>query len=209
MTLVEYCGVRIGNHPRDPQRGGQQHQQGHNMELIWKVGKLIIPSFNGSSRCTTRAWVQKLDMRYKLNQMTEIESISFTTLHLEGKAQEWWHRGLVTLGHSHITSYMEFMERLMDMFDRMDPKIHFRDLAQLRPTGTPDTFITKFQRIVVTMTCILKPRLIMLFTEGLIEPLRGWVKAYKPHTLHDSIIFTRDLVDSMSKTKRISKPFVL
>jgi hypothetical protein len=45
MTLVEYCGLRLGNRPRDPQRGGQhQHQQGHNIVFIRKVGKFTIPS---------------------------------------------------------------------------------------------------------------------------------------------------------------------
>jgi hypothetical protein len=71
MTLVEYCGLRGMNHPREPQRGGQQQQQGHNIDFIQKVGKLIIPSFDGSSKCTDRAGVRKLDMYYKLNQMTE------------------------------------------------------------------------------------------------------------------------------------------
>jgi hypothetical protein len=144
MTLVEYCGLRLRNRPREPQRGGQQQQQGHNLDFIRKVGKLTIPSFDGSSKCTARAWVQKLDTYYKLNQMTETEAISFATLHLEGEAHEWWHHGLVTLGHSHITSYREFTERLMDRFDRRDPEIHFRDLAQLRQTGTTEAFITSF-----------------------------------------------------------------
>jgi hypothetical protein len=64
--------------------------------------------------------------------MTEIEAISFVTLHLEGEAHEWWYHGLVTLGHSRITSYREFTDRLMDRFDRKDLEIHFKDLAQLR-----------------------------------------------------------------------------
>jgi hypothetical protein len=74
MTLVEYCGLRGMDHPREPQRGGQQQQQGHNIDFIRKVGKLTIPSFDGSSKCTARAGVQKLDMYYKLNQMTETEA---------------------------------------------------------------------------------------------------------------------------------------
>jgi hypothetical protein len=98
MTLVEYCGLRLRNRPREPQRGGQQ-QQGHNIDFIRKVGKLTIPSFDVLSKCTARAWVQKLDTYYKLNQMTESEAISFATLHLEGEAHEWWYHGLVTLGH--------------------------------------------------------------------------------------------------------------
>jgi hypothetical protein len=57
MTLVEYCGLRIRNHPKDLHRGGQQQQQGNNMDFIRKVGKLSIPSFDGSSKCIARAWV--------------------------------------------------------------------------------------------------------------------------------------------------------
>jgi hypothetical protein len=134
--------------------------------------------------------------------MTETEAISFATLHLEGEAHEWWYHGLMTLGHSHITSYREFIDRLMDRFDGKDPEIHFRDLAQLRQTGT------KFQWVAVAVTDISEPRLIMLFTEGLTEPLRGWVKAYMPPTLQDAILRTRDLTDSVPKTKTFSKPFV-
>jgi hypothetical protein len=48
------------------------------------------------------------------------------------------------LGHSYITSYREFTERLMDRFDRRDPEIHFRDLTQLRQTSTAEAFITEF-----------------------------------------------------------------
>jgi hypothetical protein len=36
-------------------------------------------------------------------------------------------------------------------------------------------------------------RLMMLFTEGLMEPLKGWVKAFKPTNLQDAIWRTRDL----------------
>jgi len=64
--------------------------------------------------------------------MTELEAISFATLHLEGEAHEWWYHGLVTMGHNSITSYREFIVRFMDRFDRRDIEIHFMDLAQLR-----------------------------------------------------------------------------
>jgi hypothetical protein len=74
MTLVEYCGLRGMNHRKEPQRGGQQQQQGHNIDFIQEVGKLTIPSFDGSSKCTARAEEQKLDMYYKLNQMTEMKA---------------------------------------------------------------------------------------------------------------------------------------
>jgi hypothetical protein len=67
MTLVEYCGLRLRNRPRELQRGGPQQQQGNNLDFISKVGKFTIPSFEGSSKYIARAWVQKLDTYYKLN----------------------------------------------------------------------------------------------------------------------------------------------
>jgi hypothetical protein len=140
--------------------------------------------------------------------MTEAEAISFSTLHLEGEAHEWWYHGLVTLGHNHITSYREFTERLMDIFNRRDPKIHFKDLAQLRQTITTEAFISEFQRVAVAVTDISEPRLVILFIEGITEPLRGWVKAYQPHSLQDVVRRTRDLADSVPKTKPFTKPFV-
>jgi hypothetical protein len=102
------------------------------MTFIKKVGKVNIPTFDRASRCSAHAWVQNIDTYFNINSMTESEAISFTTLHLEGEAHEWWYHGLVTLGHSHITSYLEFTERLMEIFDRRDPNLHFGDLKQLR-----------------------------------------------------------------------------
>jgi hypothetical protein len=104
------------------------------MDFIKKVGNLNIPTFDGSSRCSTQAWVQKLDTYFKLNPVIESKAISFATLHLDGEAHEWWYHGLVTLGHNHITSYLEFTKRLMERFDRRDPYLHFRELTQLRQT---------------------------------------------------------------------------
>jgi hypothetical protein len=95
----------------------------------------------------------------------------------------------------------------MDRFDRKDPEIHFKDLAQLRQTGTIEVFITEFQQVAVAVTDISDPRLIMLFIEGLTKPLRGWAKAYMPPTLQDAILHARDLADSVPKSKTFSKLF--
>ena len=66
--------------------------------------------------------------------MTETDAIKLATLHLDEEAHEWWYHELVTLGHNTITFYSDFTQRLMDRFDKKDPKIHFRELAQLKQT---------------------------------------------------------------------------
>jgi hypothetical protein len=47
----------------------------------------------------------------------------------------------------------------------------------------------------------------MLFTKGLVETLKGWVKEFRPATLHDAIMKTQYMVDTISK-KAPLKPFV-
>jgi hypothetical protein len=37
--------------------------------------------------------------------MEEENAIKFATLHLMGKAHDWWFHRVTTLGHGHITSY--------------------------------------------------------------------------------------------------------
>ena len=93
------------------------------------------------------------------------------------------------------------MSSLIERFDRKDPEIHFRELAQLRQTGSAEAFISEFQRITVMVTDVSESRLTMLFAEALTEPLQGWVKAYKPPTLQDAISRARDLQDSVPKNR--------
>ena len=59
------------------------------------------------------------------------------------------------------------------------------------------------------VTNVSESRLTMLFTKALMEPLRGWVKAYKPPTLQDAISRARDLQDSIPRIGSFSKPTFL
>ena len=76
--------------------------------------------------------VQKLDTYFQINPTIETDAIKLATLHLDGEAHESWYHRLVTLGHNTINSYSEFTQKLMEWFDRKDPEIHFRELAQLK-----------------------------------------------------------------------------
>jgi hypothetical protein len=51
----------------------------------------------------------------------------------------------------------------MNRFNRKDPKVHFRELAQLRQTGTPKAYVTEFQQMAVMVTDVSEQRLVMLF----------------------------------------------
>lgn len=125
MSFREYVDLRMRHRPH---RGGRVS----NYDLQKKVGKVSIPYFDGSGKPTARAWVQKLDTYFQLNPVPEDEAIKYAALHLDVCAHEWWHHGMITLGHDQIDSYAVFTERLIDRFDKKDPKLHFKGLAQLR-----------------------------------------------------------------------------
>ena len=101
---------------------------------------MTIPNFEGTCGCSERIWVQKLDTYFQLYT----DAIKLATLHLDREAHEWWYHGLVTLGHNTIRSYSDFTQRLMERFDKRDPEIHFRELAQLIQTTSVEAFISEF-----------------------------------------------------------------
>jgi hypothetical protein len=113
MSLDQYCQLKFRNQPRMNNKG--------SFEFERRVGKIEIPYFDGMAKMTTQSWVQKLDTYLQLNPMREMEAIKFATMYLDGKAQEWWYHGLITLNHNQIVSYIEFTQRLIDRFYQGDP----------------------------------------------------------------------------------------
>jgi hypothetical protein len=183
--LGEHYGIKYRGRPRYFHRG--------NNNLGGKVGKMEIPTFDGSTNDSAREWVQKLDAYLRLNPMMEMDAIKFSTLYFEGKSHEWWYHGMTTLGHAYITSYANFTQRLIDKFDQGDLVLHLCELTQLKKTSTTEVFIEEIQRLAVMVPDVSESRLMMLFFEILIEPLCGWVKDFNPNTLQDAIWRTRDL----------------
>jgi hypothetical protein len=53
--------------------------------------------------------------------------------------------------------------------------------------------------MAVMVTYISQQRLVMLFTEGLVEPLIGWVKAFMPTTLNEAIMRSQDMKVAINK----------
>ena len=58
-------------------------------------------------------------------------------LHLEGEAHDWWFHGMATLGHTGLTTYDEFTQRLIERFDRNDLEEHFVELTKIKQMGNP------------------------------------------------------------------------
>lgn len=127
----------------------EAHWSHINKELKHKVNKVTLPNFDGLEKITAHAWLQKLNTFFTLSPMTEEDAIHFAILYLEEAVHEWWHHGLISLGHQAVNSYGEFCQRLVNRFDDNDSRWYFQELTQLKQTRTLEEFTCKFQRLSV------------------------------------------------------------
>ena len=167
------------------------------------MGILFLPAYDGTPKCTTKAWVEKLDAYFQLNKVSEIEAIKIAALHLEGEAQEWWFHGLTTLGHHHITSYSAFTKKLVERFDPRDPEAHFAKLTKLKQEGDLEDYIAEYFQLLVMVSNLTMSRKVCMFINGMAEPLQGLVKSNKPTTLLEVVEKARDLQHILPREKTL------
>jgi hypothetical protein len=63
--------------------------------------------------------------------------------------------------------------------------------------------------VAVMVPDMSESKILMMYRKELTEPLRGWVKAFKPKTLQDSIEHAIDLVGIASRNKITPTPLVI
>jgi len=100
-----------------------------------------------------------------------------------------------------VTTYAEFTRRLMERFDWRDPEQRFVELTRLKQTGSPETYIADFLRVLVMVPDLSTAQRIYIYVEGLAEPLRGLVRSIRPTTLQGAIGRTWDVQDVLPRTR--------
>lgn len=86
MGVEFHEAINFGNFCQLKHNNRGKGASGSSWRLM--VGRLYLCTFDGSSKCTARAWVEKLDTYFHLNQMLEVETIKLAVLHLEGDAHD-------------------------------------------------------------------------------------------------------------------------
>ena len=129
LSFQEFFHIKDNRRPRHHNRVGGFIQ---NYDLHHTMGIFFLPNFDGSSKCTTKSWVEKLDIYFQLNKVPKMEAIKIATLHLEGEEHDWWFHGLSTLVHANVNVYLEFTRRFVERFDSRDPEASFMGLVKLK-----------------------------------------------------------------------------
>jgi len=83
LSFRDFVQLQQDSRPRDHHRGYQNYHDGDTHRAS---SRFHLPTFDGSSYSSARSWVEKLDIYFQLNQMSETEAIKVATLHLDGEA---------------------------------------------------------------------------------------------------------------------------
>ena len=86
--------------------------------------------------------------------MVEEDALKMAILHFDGNANEWWFDVLKTLGHYQVKTYGEFVNKVLERFEKKVPELSFKELAQLKQVGTPIEYMLEFQTLSVKVANI-------------------------------------------------------
>ena len=72
-----------------------------------------------------------------------------------------------TLGYTNVISYSKFTRRLVERFNRKDPKAPFMSLAKLKQSINAKTYISEFLRLSIMVPDLSVARRVYMFIDGL------------------------------------------
>ena len=79
MTFQQFFQIKENQRPRN-----SNIRRGHMQNIFF------LPTFDGSSKITAKAWMEKLDDFFQRHPVAEAEAIQIVVLHLEGELKDWW-----------------------------------------------------------------------------------------------------------------------
>ena len=77
-----------------------------------------MPTFDGSSSSTIKAWRKELDTFFMLHPVAEKEVVQIAALHLYGEANDWW---FDHMEHAKVNKYSNLFHELRKNFDVRKP----------------------------------------------------------------------------------------
>ena len=85
ISFRDYVQLQRDSRPHNFHRG---NRRSHDGGLQRTVDRFHLPTFDGSSRRSEKAWVDKLDTSFQLDRVSERETIKMVTSHLEDEGTQ-------------------------------------------------------------------------------------------------------------------------
>ena len=92
----------------------KEERRSYSCNRSKRHNRFYLPTFDGSSSSTVKAWRKELDSFFMLHPVAEKEVVQIAALHLLGEDNDWW---FSHMEHAKVTKYLDFFHKLRKKFD--------------------------------------------------------------------------------------------
>ena len=183
--------------PAKPRRGfalGTMHTQ-------TKFSTLIFPIFDGENPIGS---VYKCDRFFKYNEVPEPEKVGITSIHLDGKALDWFQ------GYEAPNKVLNWKMFVMDITTRFGQETYdnlIGQITKLRQTSFVHTYREQFGALMVRTRGLMDGFYVQCFVSSLMDAIKNQVMMSKPTTLSQAIglaLLQENIIKAVMKEAMLS-----
>ncbi|KAH9692146.1 hypothetical protein KPL70_016314 [Citrus sinensis] len=183
--------------PTKPRTGSNPGM--YNLQM--RFSKLNFPTFEGEN---PSGWVYKCERFFKYNGVEESDMVGLATIHLEGKALEWFQGYEVAVAEP---SWRQFSTDLMARFDPGTYDNPVGQLSKLRQTSTVRLYQEQFEALVARTRGLPEDFFVQCFVSRLKDAIKNRVAMFQPKTLIQAVglaLLQESTLEAMIKEAKAS-----
>jgi len=151
--------------------------------------KIEFPNFGGAN---PRIWIKKCARYFSLCKIPDSQKVDLASIHLTGKAEIWF------ASYIAVKKSVEWDDFIVDVCDRFREELRgtiVEEFNKLQQVGSLDDYLDSFEELKSMMIqktpCLPDDFFIDSFVGGLKPQLKPFVKALRPTTLSEAVVYAR------------------
>ncbi|KAG6400050.1 hypothetical protein SASPL_141538 [Salvia splendens] len=175
-----------GNKSEEGSDTGEKPDQGKNK------GGLQLPSFDGMDPI---GWLARANQQFEITGTATESRVAAAVVAMEGPALYW-----MTWLHSRKPSltWKEFSEALVSRFDTRFQGDAFERLADIKQIKGVEDYVNLFVQLSSQVPGLTDAHYLGYFMKGLKDPIRGFLRLFRPTELESAMELARDVEDNLA-----------
>ena len=175
-----------GNKSEEGSDTGENPDQGKNK------GALQLPSFDGTDPI---GWLARANQQFEIAGTATESRVVAAVVAMEGPALYWmtWLRS-----RKPSLTWKEFSEALVSRFDTRFQGDAFERLADIKQTKGVEDYVNLFVQLSSQVPGLTDAHYLGYFMKGLKDPIRGFLRLFRPTELESAMELARDVEDNLA-----------
>ncbi|KAG6407185.1 hypothetical protein SASPL_130169 [Salvia splendens] len=175
-----------GNKSEEGSDTGEKPDQGKNK------GGLQLPSFDGMDPI---GWLARANQQFEITGTATESRVAAAVVAMEGPALYWmtWLRS-----RKPSLTWKEFSEALVSRFDTRFQGDAFERLADIKQIKGVEDYVNLFVQLSSQVPGLTDAHYLGYFMKGLKDPIRGFLRLFRPTELESAMELARDVEDNLA-----------